>query len=270
MKMLLGLIRPTSGSGSVFGLDIETQSPDVRRRVGYLPQDPQFYGHMTARETLRYAAGFFFTGPADRLESRISEMLELVGLSDRDSRPIKTFSGGEMQRLGIAQAQIHAPDLLILDEPAAALDPLGRRDVLAILDRLKERATVFYSTHILDDVQRVSDTVCILRKGQVAAQGPIADVLASEGSVTYTIAAHGDLVSAQQVLMAEGWVDEVTIDGDSVSSRMEVRVSDAAMAEAQLQRLLLSDGSLVITEFKRVNASLEDVFVGLVEGGSHV
>ena len=270
MKMLLGLIRPTSGSGSVFGLDIVRQSPDVRRRVGYLPQDPQFYGHMTARETLRYAAGFFFTGPEDRIESRISEMLELVGLADRDNRPIKTFSGGEMQRLGIAQAQIHAPDLLILDEPAAALDPLGRRDVLAILERLKDRATVFYSTHILDDVQRVSDTVCILRDGQVAAQGPIADVLAGEGNVVYSVAAHGDLIAAQQRLRTESWVDEVTIAGDSASSRMEVRVSDPSRAEAQLQRLLLSDGSLVITEFKRANASLEDVFVGLVEGESDV
>ena len=123
MKMLLGLTRPSSGSGSVYGMDIIAQSPAVRRRIGYLPQDPKFYGHMTARETLRFAAGFFFVGPKDGIESRVSEMLELVGLSEKDDRPVKTFSGGEMQRLGIAQAQIHKPDLLILDEPAACPGP---------------------------------------------------------------------------------------------------------------------------------------------------
>jgi ABC-2 type transport system ATP-binding protein len=133
MKMLLGLIQPTSGSGTVFGLDIVADSSEVRRRIGYLPQEPRFYPHMTARETLRFAAGFFFSGPVDRIEARIDEMLELVGIANKADRPIKTLSGGETQRLGIAQAQIHAPDLLILDEPAAALDPLGRRDVLAIL-----------------------------------------------------------------------------------------------------------------------------------------
>jgi ABC-2 type transport system ATP-binding protein len=184
MKMLLGLIRPTSGSGSVFGLDIAADSPQVRRRVGYLPQDPQFYPHMTARETLRFAARFFFTGPADRLEARINEMLELVGLPDRADRPVKTLSGGETQRLGIAQAQIHQPDLLILDEPAAALDPLGRRDVLGILEQFRQTSTVLYSTHILDDVQRVSDMVCILKDGRIISQGPLGEVLAGAPNPT--------------------------------------------------------------------------------------
>ena len=107
MKMLLGLIRPTSGEGSIFDLDIVRDSSEVRRRIGYLPQEPRFYPRMTARETLRFAASFFFSGPRDRLEVRISEMLELVGLADKADRPIKTLSGGETQRLGIAQAQIH-------------------------------------------------------------------------------------------------------------------------------------------------------------------
>ena len=94
MKMLLGLIRPTSGSGTIFGLDIEKDSPSVRRRVGYLPQEPRFNPHMTARETLRFAAGFNFSGPADRIESRVGEMLEMVGIQDKADRPIKTLSGG--------------------------------------------------------------------------------------------------------------------------------------------------------------------------------
>jgi len=266
MKMLLGLTRPSSGSGSVYGMDIIAQSPAVRRRIGYLPQDPKFYGHMTARETLRFAAGFFFVGPKDGIESRVSEMLELVGLSEKDDRPVKTFSGGEMQRLGIAQAQIHKPDLLILDEPAAALDPLGRRDVLAILERLKETSTVFYSTHILDDVQRVSDAVCILRDGRAAAQGSIEELLTENGRTTYEVVARGNLDGARNLLDAEPWVDEVVIDGDNTSGTLRIRVLDADQAEAHLQRLLLADDSLVISEFKRRKPDLEDVFVSVVEG----
>jgi len=250
----------------VYGLSIVDESPAVRRRIGYLPQDPKFYGHMSARETLRFAARFFLVGPQDRIELRVSEMLELVGLSEKDDRPVKTFSGGEMQRLGIAQAQIHKPDLLILDEPAAALDPLGRRDVLAILDRLREDSTVFYSTHILDDVQRVSDAVCILRDGRVAAQGPIAEVLGRNEGTTYEVRAHGDLERARDLLETEPWVDEVLVNSDDTGGTLRIRVSDADQAELHLQRRLLADESLVISEFKRLKPNLEDVFVSIMEG----
>src|SRR5690606_3279025 len=129
IKLLLGLIRPTRGGGTIFGLDIVHDSVAIRAKVGYLPQDPRFDEHMTARQTLQYTAGFFFKGPQAALDKRVDEMIELVGLTGKADRPIKGFSGGERQRLGIAQAEVNYPDLLILDEPAASLDPQGRRDV---------------------------------------------------------------------------------------------------------------------------------------------
>ncbi len=182
IKLLLGLIRPTAGTATVFGMDSVKQSLDIRARIGYLPQEPHFYEHMTARETLRFTARFFFKGSKKAIEERVDEMLQLVDMTEKAERPLKTFSGGEKQRLGIAQAQVNYPDLLILDEPAASLDPIGRRDVLEVISKLRKHTTVFYSTHILDDVQRVSDAVIILNKGQLVAQGPIEELLAgSEG-----------------------------------------------------------------------------------------
>jgi ABC-2 type transport system ATP-binding protein len=267
MKMVLGLIRPSAGSGSVFGLDIVADSVDVRRRVGYLPQEPRFYPHMTARETLAFAAGFFFSGPESLIAARVDEMLELVDIADKADRPIKSFSGGEMQRLGIAQAQIHEPELLVLDEPAAALDPLGRRDVLAILGRFTEKSTVFYSTHILEDVQRVSDTVCILNEGRVIAQGPIGDVLSGGTDTAYSVTIDGDADSTRSRLLEEQWVSEVLVsDG---GTKLRVTVTDADIAQAKLQRLLLADQNLIVKEFTRTSANLEDVFVGLIEGETH-
>ena len=109
----------------------------IREKIGYLAQDPRYYDHLTAREMLRFTAHFFYKGPARTLEKRIDETLDLVGLADKADRPIKGGSGGECQRLGIAQAQVNQPDLLILDEPAAALDPMGRRDVLNGIERLR-------------------------------------------------------------------------------------------------------------------------------------
>ena len=199
IKLLLGLVRPTGGSATLFGHDIVRDNLAIRKRVGYLAQDPRFYDDMTARETLRFKARFFYSGPKAGIEARVAEALELVGLVDKADRPIKGFSGGERQRLGIAQAQVNHPDLLILDEPAANLDPLGRRDVLEVMKRLRDEqgATIFYSTHILDDVQQVSDTVAILDRGELAAQAPLEELLAGSEGTIYSLTVEGDASQAR-------------------------------------------------------------------------
>jgi ABC-2 type transport system ATP-binding protein len=269
IKLMLGLIRPSAGSASVFGMDAVKQSVEIRARVGYLPQEPHFYEHMTARQTLRFVASLFFKGPKKAIEERVDEMLELVDLTGKADRPIKTFSGGERQRLGIAQAQVNYPDLLILDEPAASLDPFGRRDVLEVMSRLRQYTTVFYSTHILDDVQKVSDTVVILDKGALVAQGSIEELLAGSEGVVYIVHLRGQVEAARKQVLSQPWVSGI-IDGQhNGDSAWQVSVSDLQAAEAQLLKLLVND-SVVVTEFRRKQYELEDIFMQVIEGGPNV
>ena len=269
IKLLLGLARPTGGSGRVFGLDIDKENDEIRRRVGYLSQDPRYYEYMTARETLRFTARFFYQGPKAQIESRVAETLDLVGLADKADRPIKGFSGGERQRLGIAQAQVNYPDLLILDEPAASLDPIGRRDVLEVMERLRKHTTIFYSTHILDDVQRVSDTVVILNKGAPVAQGPIEELLAGGQASIFTLTVKGDSASVEARLRSQPWVTGIEAISKNGSIRWRIRVSDPVTAEAQLVPLALAGGDVIVSEFGCKTQSLEDVFLSIVKQSNH-
>ena len=269
IKLLLGLIRPSAGSGMVFGQDITRQSLAVRRRVGYLAQDPRYYEHMTARQTLRYTARFFYSGPQDLIEARVAEMLELVGLDDKADRPVKGFSGGERQRLGIAQAQINYPDLLILDEPAASLDPMGRHDVLAVMERLRKYTTIFYSTHILEDVQRVSDSVAILNHGRLVAEAPIQELLAGKGSsAMYEVAVKGEAGQAQKRIESQPWVQQVLKTAEDGHTSWQICVSDEDAAEDRLLRLILEDRDLRVKRFGRKTYNLEEVFMSIIEGSN--
>ncbi len=269
IKLLLGLVRPTSGSAEVFGHDIVGDTIDVRRRIGYLVQDPRYYDYMSAREILRFTARFFYKGPASALAGRVQDTLDIIGLADKADRPVKGFSGGERQRLGIGQAQVNQPDLLILDEPAASLDPMGRRDVLAIMERLRERATVFYSTHILDDVQRVSDTVAILNEGELIAQAPIAELLAGSRGTVYAVEVRGEADAARARLESQPWVVDVQVAPDTDGSEWHVSVSDASAAEEQMLRVMLADEHTTVTRFGPLAYKLEDVFMDLVEGNGN-
>jgi ABC-2 type transport system ATP-binding protein len=272
IKLLLGLVQPSAGSGRVFGQSIVEDSVAIRERVGFLAQSPSFYGYLTARETLQFVAGFFRPMAKTAMAARIEELIDLVGLGGKADRPVRGFSGGERQRLGIAQAAINDPELIILDEPASALDPLGRRDVLKILENFRGRTTVFYSTHILDDVQRVSDRVVIMERGRLLAQGPIEDLLAGDRHL-FQVTLRGDGMTVAQALRQLPWIQEVTMEQDirnldNGSTNLKIQVTDPQAAESELLRQVLSDPAIVVTHFERVSYDLEDVFVNLVEGGA--
>lgn len=268
IKLILGLIRSTGGSCTAFGLDTVGNSIRIRHRIGYLAQDPRYYEYMTARETLRFTTRFFYVGPQDGIEARIEDTLKLVGIEDKADRSIKGFSGGERQRLGIAQAYINHPELLILDEPAASLDPMGRRDVLELMGKIRDKTTIFYSTHILDDVQKVSDIVAILNHGELVAQAPIEQLLAGKGNVMYRIVVKGDATTVRAGLARLPWVSAVNVTAQNGHTALQVNVTDDAKAEDGLLDAVLVGGVKVL-EFGRAKHDLEEIFMNIVEGKSN-
>lgn len=217
---------------------------------------------MTARQTLEFAARFFYRGPRRALGARIEETLELVGLEQKADRPVKGFSGGERQRLGIAQAQVNHPDLLILDEPAAALDPIGRRDVIDVMLWLRDRTTIFYSTHLLEDVERVSHRVAILDHGRLVADAPTQEVLGRSGPFEITV--RGDGQAQVRRLDGQSWVAATSTVTAGESAVITVHASDDHLAETLLIPMLLSVPDTVVTAFARKRPRLEEVFLELV------
>jgi ABC-2 type transport system ATP-binding protein len=266
MRMLIGATRPTQGKGSILGMDIVKDSVNIRQKIGYLAQDIQFYPDMTPRQMLRFCASFFPLDSEINLEQHIEEILEIAGLREKIDRRIKTFSAGEKQRLGLAQAYIHRPELLILDEPAAALDPMGRYDVLQIMKGLQPYTTIFYSTHILDDVQKVSDQVAILKQGELVAQGPIEQVMAAGDGTIYTLSTRGDVASVQRSLAQQHWISSISTKVVDGHIYWEIGVTDAETAEAQLLRLILADETVIVSQFGRKTYELEASFMNLVGG----
>lgn len=175
MNVLLGFVQPTSGTASLFGIDV--RQPIARQRIGYLPELTYYYKFLTAEELLRFYGKIFGLARAE-LDKRIKNLIQLVELGHAAKRPIKTYSKGMQQRVGLAQALINNPDLLILDEPTSGLDPLGRMKVREIIQRLKnEGKTVFFSSHELGEVETVCDRVAIINQGELKVEGRVNDLV---------------------------------------------------------------------------------------------
>jgi len=178
IKAILGLVRPDAGEISVCGLPPSAVA--ARRRLGFAPESPAFYQHLSGREFLRFC-GDLLDLPAATLARRIDELLERVGMAAPSGRPMRTYSKGMVQRVSLAQALLGEPDLLILDEPMSGLDPIGRRDVRDLILEQRDRGTtVFFSSHIIPDVETICDRVAVLVEGRVRAVGAVRELLANE------------------------------------------------------------------------------------------
>ena len=261
VRLLTGLARPTSGSVQVLGLNVAGENP-TRAMIGYLPDVPGFYEWMTGREFLQLAGRLFGIRGA-LLESRVRNLLELAGLRDVETK-IGGYSRGMKQRLGLAQALINAPRLLLLDEPTSALDPIGRKDVLEMLSSLRGRATVFFSTHILSDVERVCDTVAILNRGHLVAQAPIHQLKERYGvhKVIVEVTERADELA--QEIEIQPWATSVA---RSTNGGIEITVADVGAVQRQIPVLVAAKG-IGLSRLEAGEVQFEEVFVDLV-GGQH-
>ena len=262
LRLLTGLGRPTAGAAVVAGVEVGGRGTDLARRIGYLDQDPRFYGWMTGRELLTFVGRAYGLGGA-ALRSRVDEVLETVGLSDAARRRVGGYSGGMRQRLGVGQAMLPRPAVLLLDEPVSALDPEGRRDTLELIGRLRGASTVLMSTHILTDVERICDRVAILDHGRLVTEAPMGELLGRHARPILELdpepgqdAAVAMLVAA---LRAAAWTREVRED----HGVLRVVVTDAEQAAAEALPLVVATG-VRLARFERVRPTLEDVFLQLV------
>jgi ABC-2 type transport system ATP-binding protein len=262
IRILTGLARQTAGSAFVAGVKVGLDEPELRRHLGYLDQDPRFYGWMKGRELLELVGRLFgLSGP--ELRSRVAEMLERTGLAAAAERRISGYSDGMRQRLGIAQAILHRPPILFLDEPVSSLDPEGRRDLLELIAGLRGEATVVLSTHVLSDVERICDRVAILDRGRLVTEGPLQELLAAHARPIYRLVPapgqDGLLAALVDRLRAAPW----TIDVSIAAGLVRVTVSDPEAAAGGVLPLVVASG-VVLESFERALPTLEDVFLELV------
>jgi len=250
IKMLLGLIFPTSGVAEVLGLpagDIE-----VKKRLAYLPESPYFYEHMNGYEVLDFYARLFQMDEKTR-KTKIQALLEQVGLARDAKRQLRQYSKGMLQRIGIAQSLLNDPDLLIFDEPTSGLDPVAHKDIQDLIISLgKQGKTVFLSSHQLTDVENVCDRVAMINRGKLVRIGSIEELLHAGRTIVTLIGAKDDLV-AQLKPMAE----RVSVDGNEVKVYLESKdtlftILDAVKGKAELVSVLPQ------------RQSLEEMFVEIV------
>ncbi|MDR2844547.1 MAG: ABC transporter ATP-binding protein [Puniceicoccales bacterium] len=222
LKILLGLVPPTGGSCSVFGHP--AGSVAARANVGFLPEAPYFYRHLSGRELVRFYARMSSV-PSKEVEARVADALELAGMTEAASRRVGTYSKGMLQRIGLAQAVVHDPQLVILDEPTAGVDPLGAAAIGTILTAMKKRGkTVVLCSHLLGQVEELCDRVAILARGRLVLEGAVAEVLA---------------LQEQQVLTVEGWTEEAREAVEATLAAHGARLTGVAHPRVSLEKLFV-------------------------------
>lgn len=253
LKILLRLTFPTAGTARILGRPLDDIG--MHARLGFLPENPYFYDHLTAEEFLNYAGGLFGLSPAER-RHRVAQLLKRVGLAESWDIPLRKFSKGMVQRLGIAQALINDPELVILDEPMSGLDPIGRRDVRDLILELREEGkTVLFSTHILSDAESLCDRVAILNQGRLQGCGELREILRMAAASTEVVVDHPN-PEALDALSAH--VRSMVRTGD----RVRMVIPEEA-GVASVLNILLRYGTKIVS-VNPVKMSLEDYFMAHV------
>lgn len=259
LRILTGMAKPTSGGATVFGHDVVHATNEVRSLIGYLPDVPGYYPWMTAPEFLRFSGRLFgVSGPV--LEARVESLLDMAGLAGVKQR-VGGFSRGMKQRLGVAQALINAPRILMLDEPTSALDPMGRKDVLDMIAALKGKTTVFFSTHILTDVERVCDRLAILDHGRVVRQASMSELKREGHALRVLVEVESGAEDLEPLLSEQPWTIECVRQGQAV----RCVVDDMAAARRSIPAVVASR-DMALVRMVEEEPTLEDVFVELVGG----
>jgi len=260
LKMLLGFTKPTRGEAWIMGEAVG--SGDYRRNVGYLPDVPTFYSWMRAQEFLTFS-GELVGMQGSSLRHRVEELLEIVGLADVKTA-IGGFSRGMKQRLGLAQALINNPKVILLDEPTSALDPIGRKEMLELIRSFPEETTVVLSTHILADVERICDQVAILDRGKLLVHEPMVSLKDRYVDSIITFRVSEEPTQLLQELTAAEWVQDVTVDGH----QFRLTAKDPVQAQHAIPSMISALG-LGLEDFHMKEATLEDIFVRLVKNNGH-
>jgi ABC-2 type transport system ATP-binding protein len=263
MRLLTSLARPSGGSAAVGGVPVGDGEPNRRGVLGYLDQDPRFHGWMKGRELLELVGNLYGMRGAV-LRSRIDEVLELLELTDAAKRRIGGYSGGMRQRLGLAQAILNRPPVLLLDEPVSSLDPEGRRDLLTVIRELGRSSTILFSTHILNDVERVCDRVAIINHGRLVTEGPINELLERYAQPVYLLEAEPGAEAGLSALVdrirGAAWVTGAELSHGT----LRVGVADGSSAGRELIAAAAA-AQLALVRFERQRPTLEDVFLRLVD-----
>ncbi len=266
MKILTGYLQPTSGSATVDGLDVLTQALEVQKRIGYLPETAPLYPELSVQAYLKLIADLREI-PAGAQPARLSEAVRATGLEDHLARPIGHLSKGYRQRVGLAQAILHKPKMLILDEPTIGLDPTQIVEVRNLIRRLAERSTVLLSTHILSEVEALCDRVIILLNGQVKADAHLAELEASSDVILVLQEGPADVTKE---LRALNGVRSVETSRSSDGITYHVRATDGSKVTPEVQDLrptiygLARDKGWPLKELRRDSRTLENVFNSLV------
>jgi ABC-2 type transport system ATP-binding protein len=260
MRILSGLVRPDSGKAWILDKVIGQPGSDIRSLIGVLPEEPAFYGWMTPREYLRDFVAPLYDIHGQMAARRADELLEIVGLEDAANRRIGGFSRGMRQRMGLAQALVHRPLVLLLDEPVSALDPAGRKEVLDLIETLRGQTTILLSTHILADVERVCDVIGIIARGCLIVQARRDDLLARYVTPLFEIESDNGFGNWLEWVEKQAFVTNVTVSNHTA----RVLVRDIHEAQTPLLESLARE-TLSVRRFEVVHPSLEDVFLRLTE-----